>query len=60
MPMASSYQAVNLFGTYGVTRAFLPLLTRSRGAIVNILSAYAFAPFPLIPAYSISKAARSP
>jgi NAD(P)-dependent dehydrogenase (short-subunit alcohol dehydrogenase family) len=35
--------AVNLFGTYGVTRAFLPLLTRSRGAIV--------------PAYSISKAA---
>ena len=27
--------AVNLFGTYGVTQAFLPLLTRSRGAIVN-------------------------
>jgi NAD(P)-dependent dehydrogenase (short-subunit alcohol dehydrogenase family) len=49
--------AVNLFGTYGVTWAFLPLLTRSRGAIVNILSAYAFAPLPLIPAYSISKAA---
>jgi NAD(P)-dependent dehydrogenase (short-subunit alcohol dehydrogenase family) len=49
--------AVNLFGTYGVTQAFLPLLTRSRGAIVNILSAYAFAPLPLIPAYSISKAA---
>jgi NAD(P)-dependent dehydrogenase (short-subunit alcohol dehydrogenase family) len=49
--------AVNLFGTYGVTQAFLPLLTRSRGAIVNILSAYAFAPLPLIAAYSISKAA---
>jgi NAD(P)-dependent dehydrogenase (short-subunit alcohol dehydrogenase family) len=49
--------AVNLFGTYGVTQAFLPLLTRSRGAIVNILSAYALAPLPLIPAYSISKAA---
>jgi NAD(P)-dependent dehydrogenase (short-subunit alcohol dehydrogenase family) len=49
--------AVNLFGTYGVTGAFLPLLTRSRGAIVNILSVYAFAPLPLIPAYSISKAA---
>src|SRR5467141_894401 len=30
--------AVNLFGTYGVTQAFLPLLTRSRGAIVNVLS----------------------
>ena len=30
--------AVNLFGTYGMTQAFLPLLTRSRGAIVNVLS----------------------
>jgi NAD(P)-dependent dehydrogenase (short-subunit alcohol dehydrogenase family) len=49
--------AVNLFGTYGVTRAFLPLLTGSRGAIVNNLSLNAFAPLPLIPAYSISKAA---
>ena len=49
--------AVNLFGTYGVTQAFLPLLTRSRGAIVNVLSATAFAALPLIPAYSISKAA---
>jgi NAD(P)-dependent dehydrogenase (short-subunit alcohol dehydrogenase family) len=49
--------AVNLFGTYGVTQAFLPLLTRSGGAIVNILSVYAFAPLPLIAAYSISKAA---
>jgi NAD(P)-dependent dehydrogenase (short-subunit alcohol dehydrogenase family) len=49
--------AVNFFGTYGVTQAFLPSLSRSRGAIVNILSVYAFAPLPLIPAYSISKAA---
>jgi NAD(P)-dependent dehydrogenase (short-subunit alcohol dehydrogenase family) len=49
--------AVNVFGTYGVTRAFLPLLTRSRGAIVNVLSVTAFAPLPFIPAYSISKAA---
>lgn len=49
--------AVNLFGTYGVTRAFLPLLTRSGGAIVNSLSLYAFASMPVIPAYSISKAA---
>src|SRR5918912_832519 len=30
--------AVNLFGTYEVTGAFLPLLLRSRGAIVNNLS----------------------
>jgi NAD(P)-dependent dehydrogenase (short-subunit alcohol dehydrogenase family) len=49
--------AVNLFGTYGVTQAFLPLLTRSRGAIVNVVSAAAFAPLPVIPAYSVSKAA---
>ena len=49
--------AVNLFGAYGVTQAFLPLLIRSGGAIVNNLSANALAPLPLIPAYSISKAA---
>src|SRR5712672_3690337 len=49
--------AVNLFGTYGVTRAFLPLLTRSRGAIVNNVSTMALAPFPITPAYAISKAA---
>ncbi len=49
--------AVNLFGTYGVSQAFLPLLTRSRGAIVNVLSVTAFAALPLIPAYSLSKAA---
>jgi NAD(P)-dependent dehydrogenase (short-subunit alcohol dehydrogenase family) len=50
--------AVNLFGTYAVTQAFLPALTRSRGAVVNILSVNALAPLPLIiPAYSVSKAA---
>jgi NAD(P)-dependent dehydrogenase (short-subunit alcohol dehydrogenase family) len=49
--------AVNLYGTYDVTQAFLPLLTRSRGAIVNVLSMAAFAALPVIPAYSISKAA---
>jgi NAD(P)-dependent dehydrogenase (short-subunit alcohol dehydrogenase family) len=49
--------AVNLFGTYGVTQAFLPLLTEARGAIVNVVSLAAFASVPVIPAYSISKAA---
>ena len=49
--------AVNLFGTYGVTQAFLPLLTRSRGAIVNVVSIAAFASLPVMSAYSISKAA---
>jgi NAD(P)-dependent dehydrogenase (short-subunit alcohol dehydrogenase family) len=49
--------AVNLFGTYRVTQAFLPVLTRSRGAIVNVLSLAAWAAVPIVPAYSISKAA---
>jgi NAD(P)-dependent dehydrogenase (short-subunit alcohol dehydrogenase family) len=49
--------AVNLFGTYGVTQAFLPKLVRSRGTIVNVLSVAALASVPVIPAYSISKAA---
>jgi NAD(P)-dependent dehydrogenase (short-subunit alcohol dehydrogenase family) len=49
--------AVNLFGTYGVTQAFLPLLTRSRGDVVNVLSVAAWAALPIVPAYSISKAA---
>ena len=55
--MLERHLAVNLFGPYGVTQAFLPLLAHSRGAIVNVLSDTALAPFPIIPAYSISKAA---
>jgi NAD(P)-dependent dehydrogenase (short-subunit alcohol dehydrogenase family) len=49
--------AVNFFGVYGVTQAFLPQLTRSRGAIVTNVSLAALAPIPLTPAYSVSKAA---
>ena len=49
--------AVNLFGPWGVIQAFLPLLTRSRGAIVNNVSLMALAPLPLTPSYAISKAA---
>jgi NAD(P)-dependent dehydrogenase (short-subunit alcohol dehydrogenase family) len=49
--------AVNLFGTYAVTQAFLPQLTRAKGAIVNNVSLMALAPLPLTPAYAISKAA---
>lgn len=48
---------VNLFGPLAVTQALLPLLTRSRGAVVNVLSTAALAALPVIPAYSISKAA---
>jgi NAD(P)-dependent dehydrogenase (short-subunit alcohol dehydrogenase family) len=49
--------AVNLFGTYRVTQAFLPSLRRSRGTIVNNVSLSAIAPVPFAPGYSISKAA---
>src|SRR5579859_671844 len=49
--------AVNLFGTFTMIRAFLPLLSSARGAVVNNLSVNALAPLPLIPAYSVSKAA---
>jgi NAD(P)-dependent dehydrogenase (short-subunit alcohol dehydrogenase family) len=49
--------AVNLFGTWAVTQAFLPQLARSRGAIVNNVSTMALAPFPVTPAYAISKSA---
>ncbi len=49
--------AVNFFGTYDVVAAFLPKLLESRGTIVNNSSLNALAPLPLIPAYSISKAA---
>ena len=53
----AQHLAVNLLGLANVTNAFLPLLKRAKGAIVNNLSANALAPLPLIPAYSISKAA---
>ena len=59
LDVLEKHLAVNLFGTLNVTRAFLPLLKRSRGAIVNNLSMAALAPLPFIPAYSISKAASS-
>ena len=48
---------INLFGPLRVTNAFVPLLKRSKGAIVNNLSLAALAALPMIPAYSISKAA---
>jgi NAD(P)-dependent dehydrogenase (short-subunit alcohol dehydrogenase family) len=48
---------VNLLGLLRVTKAFLPVLARSKGAIVNILSVTSVAPYPIIPGYSISKAA---
>jgi NAD(P)-dependent dehydrogenase (short-subunit alcohol dehydrogenase family) len=49
--------AVNFLGLLKVTHAFLPLLKRSKGAIINNVSLAGLAALPVIPAYSMSKAA---
>ena len=49
--------AVNLVGPWSLTRALLPLLTDAGGMVVNVLSLAAAAALPIIPSYSISKAA---
>jgi NAD(P)-dependent dehydrogenase (short-subunit alcohol dehydrogenase family) len=56
-PALERLLAVNLFGTYDVTQAFLPVLARPRSAIVNILSLASLAAVPFDPLYSMSKAA---
>jgi NAD(P)-dependent dehydrogenase (short-subunit alcohol dehydrogenase family) len=55
--MLERHLAVNVLGLYDVTQAFLPLLTRSQGAVVNVISDSALTPVPFVPAYSMSKAA---
>jgi NAD(P)-dependent dehydrogenase (short-subunit alcohol dehydrogenase family) len=57
LDVIEQHLAVNFLGMVKVTQAFLPLLRRSKGAIVNNLSLAALAALPVIPAYSISKAA---
>jgi len=57
LDVIEQHLAVNFMGMIKVTHAFLPLLKRSKGAIVNNLSLAALAALPIIPAYSISKAA---
>ena len=57
LSVLEQHLAVNLFGAYRMIQAFLPLLTHSGGSIVNNLSVNALAPLPVIPAYSVSKAA---
>ena len=57
LDVIEQHLAVNLLGPLRLSQAFLPLLTRSKGAIVNNLSLAGVAALPVIPAYSISKAA---
>lgn len=49
--------AVNLYGSYDVSHAFRHQLVASRGTLVNVLSTAAVAAVPVLPGYSISKAA---
>jgi meso-butanediol dehydrogenase / (S,S)-butanediol dehydrogenase / diacetyl reductase len=49
--------AVNLYGAVRTTRAVIPLLRPTRGAIVNIASLSAYQAEPLLSAYAASKAA---
>ena len=57
LEVVEKHLAVNFLGLLKVTHAFLPLLRRSQGAIVNNLSLAGLAALPVIPSYSISKAA---
>ncbi|XP_035940843.1 17-beta-hydroxysteroid dehydrogenase type 2 isoform X1 [Halichoerus grypus] len=49
--------AVNFFGAVEVTKAFLPLLRKSKGRLVNISSMAGGVPMEKLAAYSSSKAA---
>ena len=57
LDVVEQHLQVNFLGVLRVTRAVVPLLKRSHGAIVNNLSLAALAALPMVPAYSISKAA---
>lgn len=57
LEVIEKHLAVNLLGLLKVTHAFVPLLKRSNGAIVNNVSLAGLAALPVIPSYSISKAA---
>jgi NAD(P)-dependent dehydrogenase (short-subunit alcohol dehydrogenase family) len=49
---------VNYFGTFALTQAFAPVLARNGGgAIVNLASVASLTNFPMLLAYSVSKAA---
>lgn len=49
--------STNVFGTLAATRAFVPALERSRGAVVNVLSVVSLGNMPGLGVYSAAKAA---
>jgi len=48
---------VNVGGLIGMTSAFIDILTRNKGTLINVSSALAFVPLPSAPIYSATKAA---
>lgn len=56
-PLLLDHLKVNLFGPMVLTNLLVPALSRARGRVVNIGSIAAVANLPVMPSYSISKAA---
>jgi uncharacterized oxidoreductase len=48
---------INVGGVIGMTSAFIDILTRNKGTLINVSSALAFVPLPSAPIYSATKAA---
>jgi len=48
---------INVGGVIGMTSAFIDILTRNKGTVINVSSALAFVPLPSAPIYSATKAA---
>ena len=46
---------INLWGMVSITKAFLPLLKRTKGRVVNVASSWGRVAIPGVSAYSISK-----
>src|SRR3954471_19010868 len=48
---------INIGGVIGMTSAFIDILTRNKGSLINVSSGLAFVPLPPAPIYSATKAA---
>lgn len=57
LPGLMTEMNVNVGGVIGATSAFIDILTRNRGTVINVSSGLAFVPLPAAPIYSATKAA---
>jgi len=57
VPLLREHLQVNLIGPLSLTNLLVPTLATSRGRVVNVGSIAAIANLPVMPSYSISKAA---